>query len=90
MKRATNILRALFAAACVLALASPGTALAQEFQRVEGAARQEVPAGQFVGLAYGFIWVAVLVYVFFVARGLARTDKEIAELRRKVDEATRR
>jgi CcmD family protein len=89
MKRATNILRALVAAAWVLALTS-GTALAQEFQRVEGAARQEVPAGQFVGLAYGFIWVAVLVYVFFVARGLARTDKEIAELRRKVDEATRR
>jgi CcmD family protein len=89
MKRVTNVLRALFAAACVLALAS-GTALAQEFQRVEGAARQEVPAVPFVGLAYGFIWVAVLVYVFFVARGLARTDKEIAELRRKVDEATRR
>jgi CcmD family protein len=84
-----NVARALIAAACVVTLAS-GTALAQEFQRVEGAARQEVPAGQFVGLAYGFIWVAVLVYVFFVARGLARTDKEIAELRRKVDEATRR
>jgi CcmD family protein len=67
------------------ALAWPALALAQEFQKVEGAPKQEVPAVPFVGIAYGFIWIAVLVYVFFVARGVGRVRREIAELRRKLE-----
>ncbi len=41
----------------------------------------------FVGIAYGVIWLAVLVYVVSVARGLGRVNDEIAELRRKLDGA---
>jgi CcmD family protein len=47
-----------------------------------------LPAPQFVAAAYGFIWVALLGYVFFVARGLSRTQAELAEMRRRVDRAT--
>jgi len=67
----------------------PTTALAQVYEKVDAAQRQEIPAGKFVSAAYGFIWIAVLVYVVFVARGLARTNREIAELKRKLDDAPR-
>jgi hypothetical protein len=71
----------LAAAAALL----PATALAQVYEKVEGIPRQEIPAGRFVSAAYGFIWIAVLVYVVFVARGIARVNRDLAELRRKLD-----
>jgi hypothetical protein len=72
----------VLASACAL---WPGTALAQEFQKVDGPLRPELPAGPFVGAAYGFIWIAILVYVLFVARGLARVRRDLVELRRELD-----
>jgi CcmD family protein len=71
----------------ILAIAWPALALAQEFQRVEGKIADNVPAVPFVGIAYGVIWLAVLVYVLVVARGLGRVNQELAELRRKLDGA---
>ncbi len=44
------------------------------FVKVEGKGADEIPAVPFVGLAYGFIWIAILGYVLFVSRGLARTS----------------
>jgi CcmD family protein len=87
--RTTTALRALKATVvlAVAVLAAPTLAFAQEFRKVEGAVRDDVPAGPFVGLAYGFIWVALLAYVVFVARGVARVRGEIEDLRRKVDAA---
>ena len=70
-----------------LVLAAPAIALAQEFQKVEGKVADNIPAVPFVGIAYGVIWLAVLVYVVVVGRGLARVNDELAELRRKVDGA---
>jgi CcmD family protein len=61
-----------------------GTALAQQFEKVENIPRQEIPAGRFVSIAYGIIWVAVLAYVVIVASGLKRTNQEIADLKRKL------
>ena len=75
--------RVLFVLA-LLAL-GPAQALAQQFEKVEGPIRQEIPAVPFVAAAYGIIWLAILFYVFIVARGLARVDGELAELKRKVD-----
>lgn len=66
-----------------------GVALAQEFQKVEGPPRQEVPAVPFVAIAYGIIWVAILAYVVLVARGVARVNREISELERKLGGGTR-
>ena len=75
--------RVLFVVA-LLALA-PAPALAQEFEKVTGPLREEIPAVPFVAAAYGIIWLALLFYVFIVARGLARVDGEIADLKRRVD-----
>ena len=87
MMRQTRIwqwMRTAALAVVVLAAAS-GAALAQQFEKIENIPKQEVPAGRFVGIAYGIIWLAVLVYVLFVAGGLKRVKEEIADLRRKLD-----
>ena len=81
-----RVLAANSIAAALLA-AAPARALAQEFVKVEGKLADNVPAVPFVGIAYGVIWLAVLVYVVSVARGLGRVNAEIAELRRKIDGA---
>jgi CcmD family protein len=75
--------RVLFVVA-LLAL-GPAPALAQEFEKVTGPLREEIPAVPFVAAAYGIIWLAILFYVFVIARGLARVDGEIADLKRRVD-----
>jgi CcmD family protein len=72
-------------AAFAAALALPALAVAQEFEKVTGKAAEEVPAGRFVSLAYGFIWVAILLYVVSIARGLGRVRAEIDDVRRKVE-----
>jgi CcmD family protein len=79
----SNVAR--LAALVAVTLAWPALALAQEFQKVEGGPKQEVPAVSFVAIAYAFIWIAVLVYVFFVARGVGRVRREMDELRRKLE-----
>ena len=74
----------------LLALASSaGVALAQQFEKVENLPRQEIPAGRFVGIAYGIIWLAILTYVVLVASGVKRVNQEIADLKRRVDRADR-
>ena len=86
MKTIRSFARALWAVvwSALLLTLSPGVALAQEFQKIEGPLRPELPAGPFVGTAYGFIWIAMLVYVLFVARGLSRVRTDLEELRRKL------
>ena len=71
-------------AAIVLA-AAPGAVLAQQFEKVENLPKQEIPAGKFVAIAYGIIWLAVLAYVLMVASGVRRVNQEIADLKRKLD-----
>jgi CcmD family protein len=85
MKTLGRLSAALATFAALIAL--PAAALAQQFEKVRGAATDEVPAGPFVGIAYGFIWVAILTYVFFVARGVARVRGELDDVRRKIDRA---
>jgi CcmD family protein len=73
--------------AALMAIGASAAAVAQVFQKVEGRVVDEIPAVPFVGIAYGFIWVAVLVYVLVLARGLGRVNVEIDDLRRKLDRA---
>jgi CcmD family protein len=73
--------------AATMILTSAGPALAQEFVKVDDAAREQLPATPFVGVAYGFIWVAILGYLFVVARGLNRLQGELRDLRRRIDGA---
>jgi CcmD family protein len=68
-----------------IALLPPAVAMAQVFEKVEGKVADEIPAVPFVAAAYGFIWVAVLGYLLYVARSVTRVSQEVAELRRKLD-----
>jgi CcmD family protein len=77
-------------AAFAVTILLPALAAAQEFVKVEGKAGEDVPAGPFVGIAYGFIWIAILAYVVFIARGVGRVRGEVDELRRKLDAAGKR
>lgn len=69
----------------VLAALWSGTALAQVFDKFDERARTEMPATPFVAGAYAFIWVALGIYVFIIARGLRRAETEVAELKRRVE-----
>jgi len=82
-KTALKVIRTAALAAVVLA-ASAGAALAQQFEKIENIPRQDIPAGRFVSIAYGIIWLAVLTYVLLVAGGLKRVNQEIADLKRKL------
>ncbi len=79
--------RALALVAGALCWFAPAFAAAQEFEKVSGAVREELPAGRFVAAAYGFIWIAVVVYVVSIARGLGRVRKELGDLKSKIDRA---
>lgn len=83
MKKAVR--RLLVVVAAALIALGPAEVLAQQFEKVEGPLREEMPAIPFVAAAYSIIWLMILLYVFFVARGLARVDGEIAELKKKLD-----
>lgn len=74
--------------AALSAVLPAAVAIAQEFRKVEGSPAQEVPAVPFVATAYGFIWIAILTYVFVVARAVTRVRGELDDLRRKVGAAT--
>ncbi|HEY0706139.1 MAG TPA: hypothetical protein VGG33_05045 [Polyangia bacterium] len=76
-------------AAGVLAALAPllisARAFADEYEPVTGTtARAATDPNPFVIGAYGFIWVAVVIYVVGVARGLAKAKAEIAELQQRV------
>jgi hypothetical protein len=79
----------------MLPLFGAGVALAQGqgdgYEPVTAAAAQaaRTDPSPYLLAAYGFIWVVVLLYVISVARGLARTRVEVAELRRRVESGGR-
>jgi CcmD family protein len=70
--------------AVVAAVLASAPALADEFVPMDETARAATNPNPFIIGAYGFIWVAVLAYVAFVARGLGRAQTEVDELRKKV------
>ena len=90
MKTALKVIQRAVLAVVVLGtmVQMSGVALAQQFEKVENIPKQEIPAGRFVGIAYGIIWLAVLTYVLFVAGGLKRVNQEIADLKRKVGQGS--
>lgn len=78
-----NVISAAAALAVGALAAAP--AVAQEYVKVENATREQLPAPQFVGAAYGFIWLALLGYVVLIGRSLGRTRTEIDELKGRVE-----
>jgi CcmD family protein len=74
------------AAAFFATLSAVAPAIAQDYVKVDDAARDQLPAIPFVAIAYGFIWIAILGYVFLVARGLGRVHEDLKDLRRRLDD----
>jgi len=52
--------------------------------------QEQLPATPLVAAAYGVAWGAVLVYVWTIWRRLARVEREMAEVSRRIAAGTRR
>jgi len=73
---------------CLLLLAAPAAAQPQpptdEFIPIsEVPPEEQIPAITLVATAYGFVWVAVLAYVWSLGRRLQTAEREIARLEGK-------
>lgn len=87
--RRGSVIAAAVVAAVLPLLVAVGSALADEYEPVTGnTARAATDPNPFVIAAYGFVWVALVIYVVGIARGLARAKAEIAELQRRVATAS--
>jgi CcmD family protein len=51
---------------------------------------EQLPAAPLLIAAYGFVWVALLVYLFSIWRRLGRVGREMDELSRRIAERERR
>lgn len=82
----------LFLMACLAApmlaqqpTASQPPASANEFVPLSEAAPREVlPATPLVFYAYGFVWVALLGYVFTIWRRMAQVERDLADVQRRL------
>ena len=52
--------------------------------------QERLPAAPLVAAAYGVAWGAVLIYVWFLWRRLARVERELADVARRIDAGGRR
>jgi CcmD family protein len=69
--------------------AKPPTAAAQDgFVPVDTptGVQETIPAANLVGIAYGFIWVVLFGYVWSVKSRLARVEREMEAVSRRVPE----
>ena len=58
------------------------------FKPVQGGdigVQDTIPAATLVGIAYGFIWLVVVLYLVQIWRKNRRTEQEITDLRGKID-----
>jgi len=85
-----RICRALVCAAALLA-AVPAAVSAQpqpspdEFVPVtEIPPEEQIPAINLIAAAYGFVWIAVVGYVWSLGRRLQKAEADLAALERKV------
>lgn len=50
----------------------------------EAAPREVLPATPLVFYAYGFVWVALLGYVFTIWRRMAQVERDLADVQRRL------
>jgi CcmD family protein len=82
VKRWTRRATAAIAAFVVFGLSAAGAiAQTQEgFVPASEVAKETLPALPLVYVAYGFVWFALVVYVFMLWRKLDRVERELAEV----------
>jgi CcmD family protein len=73
------VVAALWALPCTQAWAA-------DYAKVPDKDPTTIAANPFIAGAYGFIWVALLVYVVYVARGLHKASAEVKSLQSKLDQ----
>jgi CcmD family protein len=84
-------LAVLLAPAAARAQQPPTTAAQEGFVPVDESKPQEhLPAAPLVMTAYAVAWVAIFGYVWSLWSRLARVEREIAEVSRRVDAGSRR
>ncbi len=88
MKRLVRVIAliALLPGAMVYAQQPPPSPSAQEeFVPVSGLPQAEqLPAAPLLIAAYAFVWVALLVYVWSLWRRMARLERDLSDLQRRV------
>ena len=52
--------------------------------------QEEMPAAPLVAAAYGVAWGAILIYVWTIWRRLARVERELADVSRRIAAGARR
>ena len=73
---------ALWLSAPVLMAQAPAQG---QFELVKpGEIQEKLPATPFVFVAYAFVWVALAFYVFLMWRRLARVERDLADVRGKL------
>ena len=45
-----------------------------------------IPSAPYIIAAYALVWAVLFIYVFFVIRGLKKTEKQMAVLEEELDE----
>lgn len=92
LKRACGaVLTAVLSTAPLLALQPPGGAAQDGFVPIDKLPPQEqLPAAPLLITAYVFVWLAVMYYVWSIARRLGKVESEIDTLRRRAPGGTPR
>jgi len=67
--------------------AQPPAAVDEFVPMSEAAPREVLPATPLVFYAYGFVWVALLGYVFTIWRRMARVEQDLADVQRRLKDA---
>lgn len=85
MRRLTTAIGTMW----VLAITTSVRVLAQNPQREfvpvqPGALQESIPAAPLVFVAYGFVWVALAVYIVVLWRRLASVERELGDLNRRL------
>jgi CcmD family protein len=75
---------ALIAAAATQAVLVAQAAQQQEFVPLTDATRENLPATPLLYIAYGFVWVALVAYVFLLWQRVARVERELAGVTAKL------
>ena len=91
------MIRSLYLAVVSLALTAASVLAAQppagqsEFKPLsEVPPTEQLPGGVFVVVAYSFMWVATMAYVWFVWQRLRKVEEEMRALQRSSPEVKRR
>jgi CcmD family protein len=62
------------------------------FTQVTGAPaalQESIPAQPLVAISYAFIWLVVLLYLVFIWRRGSQTQREVDDLRKKIEAAAK-